>query len=728
MVEFDLSLATVNQTPLDIQGNARRISDTLEEIRDTTGWDAQIPHVVCFPELALTGYGCEDAFFMPHLADSAAGALSRLARQASDILPGALVSVGLPVRHESLLYNCQAVLHGGRVVAIIPKSHLAGEGLHYEPRWFRPWKSGSVSLRHHIPALDQVPMGQIPLDYRGIRIAMEICEDAWVTDRPAVLHYDRAVDLILNPAASHAGFGKYGVRRSIVESSSRQYHCVFGTVNLLGNEAGRSIYDGARIVAADGRILHESDRFSFLDGSASTCRIPLAALRNHRDRLFSRKEEIGPSVHEAANGTDPATRSPMLRIAEGRNTKAGFDLPGERQRRTRSTLVKASRVQVPGGYPGGLPAASEADAEEAPFREFVDLEALALFDYMRKSHSRGYTVSLSGGADSAACAVLVQRMALAGIRELGVNAFLHRAGLDEDTIKQVESPADGTAEPAERRITSLLLHTIYQGTRQNSPVTRDAARTVASALGADHHEIEIDGLVDESRHIIERALNRRLDWQTDDLTLQNIQARARSPIVWMLANATGSLLIATGNRSEASTGYCTMDGDTSGGLAPIAGIDKAFLLRWLRFMEQTGDAFGAVPDLACINRQQPTAELRPLEDGQTDERDLMPYSLLDRIERLALEDLLSPDEITALLLADRAADGTDTYHATLKQLDEQALAGCVDRFFVLWNRSQWKRERFAVSFHIDSYNLDPRSWLRFPVLSRVLQRNDGGES
>ena len=76
-------------------------------------------------------------------------------------------------------------------------------------------------------------------------------------------------------------------------------------------------------------------------------------------------------------------------------------------------------------------------------------------------------------------------------------------------------------------------------------------------------------------------LGRKLTWETDDLALQNIQARVRGPNVWLLANVKNALLLSTSNRSEAAVGYATMDGDTCGGLSPIAGIDKAFLLRWL---------------------------------------------------------------------------------------------------------------------------------------------------
>src|SRR5205085_1442418 len=118
----------------------------------------------------------------------------------------------------------------------------------------------------------------------------------------------------------------------------------------------------------------------------------------------------------------------------------------------------------------------------------------------------------------------------------------------------------------------------------------------------------------------------------DDIALQNIQARVRSPGIWMLANIAGALLLTTSNRSEAAVGYATMDGDTSGGLSPVAGIDKAFLREWLAWMEVAGPlGTQPLPILGLVNRQQPTAELRPATEAQTDEKDLMPYPVLDAI-------------------------------------------------------------------------------------------------
>ena len=105
-----------------------------------------------------------------------------------------------------------------------------------------------------------------------------------------------------------------------------------------------------------------------------------------------------------------------------------------------------------------------------------------------------------------------------------------------------------------------------------------------------------------------------------------------------------------------------------------------------------------------IIAQQPTAELRPVE--QTDESDLMPYDLMDFIRRLTHVNHLTPQEICEQV---RNSEFGAKYSA--EQID-----GYVKKFFRLYTRNQWKRERLAVSFHIEEDSCDPKSYRRFPVL------------
>ena len=171
------------------------------------------------------------------------------------------------------------------------------------------------------------------------------------------------------------------------------------------------------------------------------------------------------------------------------------------------------------------------------------------------------------------------------------------------------------------------------------------------------------------------------------------------------------MLLATSNRSEAAVGYATMDGDTAGGLSPIAGIDKAFIRRYLVWLEQEGlAAYGPISALSVVTAQAPTAELRPSSEGQTDEADLMPYELLDVIERASIADKRGPSDVFELIVAQ------------FPQYSRQQLFTWLERFYALFCRNQWKRERYAPSFHVDDANLDPKTWCRFPILSGGFSR------
>jgi NAD+ synthase (glutamine-hydrolysing) len=94
---------------------------------------------------------------------------------------------------------------------------------------------------------------------------------------------------------------------------------------------------------------------------------------------------------------------------------------------------------------------------------------------------------------------------------------------------------------------------------------------------------------------------------------------------------------------------------------------------------------------------------------QTDERDLMPYDVLARIERKAIKERMSPIKVYTELIKD-----SKHTHNEYKYW--------VKRFYKLWSINQWKRERLAPSFHMDDFNIDPRSWYRFPILNGGFKR------
>jgi len=641
-----VAAATLNQTPLDWDGNRANIVAAIEQAR------AEGVSVLCLPELCISGYGCEDAFLA---LGTPAMALSVL----EEILPysrGIVVSLGLPLFHNKALYNACALIADGALIGFVAKRTLAGDGIHYEPRWFKPWPAGT---RTTIRLFGQdVPLGDIFFDCSGVRIGFEICEDAWVAQRRGAELSLIGVDLILNPSASHFAFGKQEVRRRLVLEGSRAFGVSYVYANLLGNEAGRAIYDGDALIATAGRVIAQARRFSFDNHALISAVIDVDLTRVQ---------------HASLNSSQPRVVN-----APGECVSFEFDFPRVAGFSPDSGLAEWER--------------STALKEE----EFSRAIALGLFDYCRKTRSRGFVVSLSGGADSAAVACLVSLMVRFAVRELGFDGFAQKFEHIEGLSRLL----------SERELTHVLLTTAYQATKNSSKVTRDAASAVAHALAATHLEFDVEALVAGYVSSVESALGRKLEWQRDDLALQNIQARVRAPSVWLLANLNSALLLSTSNRSEAAVGYATMDGDTAGGLSPIAGIDKAFLRKFLVWLENAGPhGFGPIPELHAVNVQAPTAELRPPAATQTDEADLMPYEVLDAIERAAIRDKRSPSEVLSLISAE------------FTQYSRDDLWLWLERFFRLWSRNQWKRERYAPSFHVDDESLDPKTWCRFPILS-----------
>lgn len=646
-----IAAAVLNTTPLDWNGNRDRIVAAIEHAR------SEGVAMLCLPEMCISGYGCEDAFHSPGTADMAWRVLM-------EILPstkGIVVSLGLPLLYQNALFNCAAMVADGKVLGFVAKRFLAGDGIHYEPRWFKPWPGGVVASIDIEGA--SYPLGDIYFNVGGVKVGFEICEDAWVAKRPGGALALEGVDVIFNPSASHFAFGKIEVRKRFVIEGSRAFGVTYVYSNLVGNEAGRAIYDGGAIIASAGRLVAQGPRFTFADHALTTAVVDVTATRMAQARTASFNPAIDGETMDCVN--------------------AAFDYP--------PTHIESRVIGSPAWETSG----------HIKEEEFARAEGLGLFDYLRKSRSAGFVVSLSGGADSSAISCLVRVMVELGVAELGLDAFLAKLAYF-GRLKGADS-VDA--------IMRQMLICVYQSTPNSGPVTRAAARGVAQEIAAEYLEFDVSTLHEGYVNMVGDALGRKLAWETDDIALQNIQARVRAPGVWMLANLRNALLVSTSNRSEAAVGYATMDGDTSGGLSPIAGIDKHYLRQWLVWMEKRGPhGLHTFPALRAVNVQAPTAELRPSDKHQTDEDDLMPYDLLDSIERSAIRDKKTPVEVFQIM---KVAFG---------QYTPAQLGMWVERFFKLWCRNQWKRERYAPSFHLDDENLDPKTWCRFPILSGSYER------
>lgn len=608
MAKYKIAGGSLNQIPLDWKNNLKNIKDCIVQAR------GENIDIICLPELAITGYGCEDLFLSEWLPEKAASFVDEIASVCENIF----VSVGLPIRFEGKLYNCSCVIQNQKILGFTAKQHLANDGVHYETRWFTPWQPSRIE-NITIDGINY-PIGDIIYDVEDMKIGFEICEDAWRGDeRPACRLVERGVNLILNPSASHFAMGKSKTREDLVVTSSKSFNCTYAYANLLGNEAGRMIFDGEILIAQNGKLIQRNTKLSFKN-------INLVSAEIDFENSNNTTADLNDDFHD-------------------KNT------------------------------------------------EFIQAEALALFDYMRKSRSNGFILSLSGGADSSTCAILVSEMVRRGIAELGFNLFVKKLNLN---LKGSQL----SIKDKEKLVVNKILTCAYQGTKNSSKETLASANILAEEIGATFYEWKIDEEVTSYTHKIEKATGLTLNWEEHDITLQNIQARARSPIIWMLANLKNCLLITTSNRSEGDVGYATMDGDTSGSIAPISAVDKQFIINWLQWAEKEL----GYESLSNVNNLSPSAELRPLAQHQTDEDDLMPYHIIIEIEKLAIRDHRSPQEVfDDLSKRDLESDDLLKAHIT--------------KFYRLWARNQWKRERIAPAFHLDDFNVDPRTWCRFPILS-----------
>ena len=215
----------------------------------------------------------------------------------------------------------------------------------------------------------------------------------------------------------------------------------------------------------------------------------------------------------------------------------------------------------------------ESDARSA-------LEALVLGtrDYARRCHFSGALVGLSGGIDSAVVAALAAR-ALGPANVLGVS----------------------------------------MPSRFSSDHSRADAATLAAALGIQFRTISIESMFAAYLEALAPAFAGR----PSDVTEENLQARIRGGILMALSNKLGALLLSTGNKSEIATGYCTLYGDTCGGLAVLSDVPKTLVYK---IAHEINAERPVIPQSTLS--KPPSAELRP---DQKDQDSLPPYDVLDAI-------------------------------------------------------------------------------------------------
>lgn len=274
----DSYLRTATACPEVIVGDIRANVHNISEIYN----DAVRQHVslVVFPELSLTGYTLGDLVQHTSILSSIEPALLQLAR-ATSAAQTAMV-VGLPFSVNNQLYNCAAVISGGKIRGIVPKTNLPNYKEFYERRWFGTWSGDNTVV--HIGGQD-VPFGARLLFGIGrATVGVEICEDVWVAEPPSVSLVKAGALVIANLSASPEQIGKAQYRRDLVVLQSARLVCGYVYAGCDSSESTTDIVMGGhQMVAENGILLAERPPFS-QDQRLVVADIDLDHIKNDRQK------------------------------------------------------------------------------------------------------------------------------------------------------------------------------------------------------------------------------------------------------------------------------------------------------------------------------------------------------------------------------------------------------------------------------------------------------------
>ena len=367
--------------------------NTQEIIKSMREYAARNAQLLCLPEFCLTGYTCSDLFLQETLIRGAEQGLAEILAASCGL--NLVTVVGLPVRRSGKLYNCAAVVCDGKLLGLVPKTHLPNYSEFYEKRHFLPGPAQASPMEL---AGQQTLFGtnllfacrQMPEFVLGV----EICEDLWAPIPPSCTHALAGATVIANLSASDETVGKAAYRRDLVCGQSARLLCGYLYADAGHGESTTDMTFAAHdLIAENGTLLAEAGPFE--DGRAVT------------------ELDLGRMVQERTRNT---TFEPHI---EGYTT-VSFDLnPVE---------VPLTRKVSPTPF---VPREDAARAERCELILRIQAEGLA--KRMEHTHARCAVVGISGGLDS--CLALL----------VAVRAC-HILGRDPRDIVAITMPCFGTSK------------------------------------------------------------------------------------------------------------------------------------------------------------------------------------------------------------------------------------------------------------------------------------------
>ena len=385
-------IKTAAATPRVIVADCRANGE--EILRMIRKMNKEHAKLMVFPELCITGYTCQDLFEQRRLLDSAWDTLLWIAKESREA--DALIFVGLPVRFGGKLYNAAAAVNKGKLLGIVPKTHLPNYGEFYEQRNF---VSGGEIFSYIESGSEKIPFGTDLIFYAEgmpeFSVAAEICEDLWVPDPPSVSHAMAGARIIVNLSASNEMVGKERYRKELVTGQSARLVCGYVYANAGEGESTQDlVFGGQNMIAENGALLAEGKRF---ENDMVISEIDVQRLTDERRRLSTFPEE---------------RRESYMRIP--------FKVREEETVLTRS-------------FPKYPFVPDDQMERELRCEEILNIQAMGLKTRMEHIHCTRAMVGLSGGLDSTLALLVIAR------------AF-DRMGEKREKIHCVTMPCFGTTD------------------------------------------------------------------------------------------------------------------------------------------------------------------------------------------------------------------------------------------------------------------------------------------
>jgi NAD+ synthase (glutamine-hydrolysing) len=337
--QMRIALAQINPIVGDLEGNARLIIGRIEEAREK-GAD-----LVCFPELALTGYPPEDLVLKPAFVRDNLKHLEQVVKATGDIS----VVLGF-VDEAGEIFNAAAFIRNRELMAVYHKVFLPNYGVFDEERYF--------AVGHRCPIFEQ----------NGLRMGVTVCEDCWYPSGPMAWQADHGAELLVNINGSPYHAGKRIERERMVAGRAADYGAYVAYVNTIGGQ-DELVFDGNSVVFGPrGEVLAHASSFQEelllcdIDAGPLPFHRPLEKIRHEAEgaaRLELEVTEIAIESRLASSRTHLEPR--MAEPLEGAPEIYAAVVLGTRDYIHKQRFKKVI-VGLSGGVDSALTAAIAADA------------------------------------------------------------------------------------------------------------------------------------------------------------------------------------------------------------------------------------------------------------------------------------------------------------------------------------------------------------------------------